>query len=196
MSLTCRCKLFSKIILHENWSTKFNQKKNFRVRRVFLENSFKMFFKMKFVDVKNRALALNEEKYYYLWHKDISLLYEEEEFDLVIYLIRSSYYDLKKRVDKICFLKKFKVVKQNEKVVDFDNFTHSTSTSVKKFLKLFASQKFKKIVINLFQFVISILKRQLRKKVEMFCDDEQTNVDTNAKVFQKSTSIKKKNCKN
>ena len=29
----------------------------------------------------------------------------------------------------------------------------------------------------------------------MFRDDEQTNVDTNAKIFQESTSIKKKNRK-
>ena len=73
---------------------------------------------------------------------------------------------------------------------------HSTSTSVKKFLKLFASRKFKKIVINFFQFVISISKRQFYKKIEMFRDDEQTNVDTNAKIFQKSISIKKKNYEN
>ena len=66
---------------------------------------------MKFVDVKSRALTSNEEKYYYLWHKNISLFYKKEKFDFVIYLIRSSYYDLKKRVDEICFLKKFKVVK-------------------------------------------------------------------------------------
>ena len=151
---------------------------------------------MKFVDVKNRAFASNEKKYYYLWHKDISLFCEKEEFDLVIYLIRSLYYDLKKRVDEICFLKEFKVVEQNKKIVDFDNFTHSTSTFVKKFLNLFASRKFKKIVINFFQFVISISKRQFCKKIEMFYDDEQTNVDTNAKVFQKSISIKKKNCEN
>ena len=93
------------------------------------------------------------------------------------------YYDLKKRVDKICFLRKFKVVEQNEEVVNFDNFTHLTSIFIKKFLKLFASRKFKKIIINFFQFVISILKRQFHKKVEIFYDDEQTNIDTNVKVF-------------
>ena len=193
MSLTCRCELFLKIVLHENWPTKFDQKRNFRARRVPLKNFFKIFFDVRFVDVKSRELASNEEKYYYLWHKDISLFYKKEEFDSVIYLIRSSYYDLKKRVDEICFLKKFKVVKQNEEIVDFNSFTHLTPTSVKKFLKLFAPRKSKKTVINLSQSAISTSKRQLRKKVEVFRDDEQTNVDTNAKVPQKSASIKKKN---
>ena len=163
---------------------------------MLLENFFKMFFDVKFVDVKNRAFVFYEKKYYYLWHKDIFLFYKKEEFDFVIYLIRSFYYDLKKRVDEIYFWKEFKVVEQNEKIVNFDNFTHLTLTFVKKFLKLFASRKFKKIIINFFQFVISISKRQFRKKIKMFCNNEQMNIDTNAEVFQKSTSIKKKNRKN
>ena len=192
VSLACRCGLFSKAVLHENWPAEFDQKGDLRARRVPLGNPSKMFFGVGSVDVKGRELASGEEGYYYLWHRGISLLCGEEGFDPATYLVRPSYYDLKKRVDEICFLKELKAVEQDGEAAGSDSSTHSTPAPVKKSLKLSAPRKPKETVTSPSQPATSTSKRQPRRKVEVPRDDEQTDVDTDAEVPQEPASTKKK----
>lgn len=156
-SLAARSGLFGKSVLHEKLPAEFDQKGDIRARRVPLGEAAKMYFNVGDKDVKDRALKDGEEGFYYLWHRGIHLLCGGEGFDPTTYLVRPSYYDLKKRTDAVCFLKELKAVDTSVK----------TPEALKKALELNGPEKSKPSTKS------TATKKRRRSERELLLDDQQ-----------------------